>query len=437
MNLDLDPEAALLTAVLHRPKNLDELDTTPQPHDFAGPNNRALWALITRMHDRGETVSPTTVGANLHKIRDQAPALDLGYIADLYGNTTVIPALANRYARLTVNAAGLRRITAAGQRAIQLATAGGDAQEVQETIRAEIDAATTEVAEALFIGETIDETIDSLDKPARAHPTPWPELNRFIRGWRPGALYAIGARPGVGKTILGAQAALGLAEHGAVAFVSLEMPRRELEVRVIANTAEVALGRLDGTSEDAAPLDSRDWQRISAQRPKWGTTPLAITDRPGMTLTDVKSHARSVARRKPLAGIVVDYLQLLEPTRDQANRSRYEIVSGFSRALKLLAKELDVPVIALAQLNRESAKDKRPPTLADLRDSGAIEQDSDVVILMHQPDALAHDVDVMVAKNRHGIQGVAELTRRGEFARLETRKWVPRFAPPPPAYNDN
>src|SRR5690625_7717171 len=79
------------------------------------------------------------------------------------------------------------------------------------------------------------------------------------------------------------------------------MPRRELEVRVIANTAEVALGRLDGTSEDAAPLDSRDWQRISAQRPKWGTTPLAITDRPGMTLTDVKSHARSVARRKPLA----------------------------------------------------------------------------------------------------------------------------------------
>lgn len=437
MSHDYDPEAALLTAVLHRPKNLDELDAIPQPADFAGVNNRALWQLVTRMHDRGEAVTVTTIGANLHTVRDQAPALNLEYVADLYTNAAVTPGLANRYARLTINAAGLRRIVAAGQRAIQLASAGGDAQEIQEIIRGEVDTATREVAEALFLGETIDDTLEALDRPSRATATPWPELNRLIKGWRPGALYTVGARPGVGKTIMGVQAALGLSRHGSVSFVSLEMPERELHARVIAQTAEVALGRLDGTGEDATPLDDRDWQRIATQRPSWAEMPLAILDKSGTTVTDIKSHARSVARRKPLAAVVVDYLQLLEPTRDQASRPRYEIVSGFSRALKLLAKELDVPVIALAQLNRESVKDKRPPTLADLRDSGAIEQDSDVVMLMHQPDEMGQDIDVMVAKNRHGVRGVAELTRRGEFSRLEARTWMPRYAPPPPDYIDN
>lgn len=433
MNPETDPERALLTAALHKPAVIDEVDVNLA--DFQSPNNRALWQLLTRLHESGEGVSVAVVAANLHTVRDQAPALDHTYIADLY-TSGELPALADRYARLVVNNAGNRRLTDAGHRAIQLAQAGGDAHENQEIIRAEVDNATRAVAEALFIGETIDDTIEALDKPTPAIPTPWDELNRLIRGWRPGALYTIGARPGVGKTIMGVQAALGLGLHGSVSFASLEMPRRELESRVIAQTAEVALGRLDGSGDGATGLDERDWQRIGKQRAAWSENGLAISDKSAMTITDLKSHARSIARRRPLAGIVVDYLQLLEPTRDQASRPRYEIVTGYSRALKIMAREFNVPVIAMAQLNRESVKDRRPPTLADLRDSGAIEQDSDVVILLHAPDELGDDLDVLVAKNRHGIRGVAKLERRGEFSRLESRTWQPRHVPHP-AYADN
>lgn len=433
MTPELDAERAFLSAILHRPDQLDTIDSTPEVADFAGVNNRALWTLIARMHDNGETITPATVAANLHTIKESAPRINHDYVLDVYTADST-PVLANRYAKMLINDAGLRRLTAAAQRALQLTTAGGDAHEIQEIIRAEVDGSTREVSEALFLGETIDETIEALDKPSPAMPTPWDELNRLITGWRPGALYAVGARPGVGKTILGMQAALELAKHGAVAFMSLEMPRSELQTRIISQTAEVAMGRLGGTSDQSTPLDERDWQRIGAQRAAWSSIPLSISDKSGATVTDVRSHARSVARRKPLAGVVVDYLQLLEPTRDQANRSRYEIVSGFSRALKLLAKELHVPVIALAQLNRESAKDRRAPTMADLRDSGAIEQDSDVVMLMHTPDELLPDVNVMVAKNRHGVRGVVELTRRGDLSRLEPRQWRPRNQVPTPAY---
>lgn len=414
----ISPEAALISATLHQPSLLDTLDNTPDPTDFAGVNHRALWKLLTHMHETGDAIDAITVANRIHEIRDDAPALTPVHVADLY-TSDALPALAETYARAVINAAGLRRIIEAGTRAVQAATAGGDARELQELLRADIDNATSEVAGVAFMADEIDDAISRFGQPSPATPTPWDDLNQVLTGWRPGALYIIGARPGVGKSILGVQAALNLARAGVVSLHSLEMPKQEMYARIVAQTAGVALGRLSGRSKHTDPLTERDWGRIREARNQLHALPLSTSDKPGTTMTDIRSHARSAARRGQLAAVVVDYLQLIERTRDQASRPKWEVVGDYSRGLKLLAMELGVPVIALAQLNRANVQDKRPPTLADLRDSGEIEQNADVVILLHQQDELGDDLDVMVAKNRHGVKKVFTLRRVGEFARLE------------------
>src|SRR5690606_980585 len=157
--------------------------------------------------------------------------------------------------------------------------------------------------------------------------------------------------------------------------------------------------------------------------------PLVIDDRSGTTVQQIRAHARSVARKGPLAGVVVDYLQLLQTPRSLAKRPRWEAVGEFSRELKALARDLNCPVVALAQLNRESESGpRRAPTMSDLRESGNIEQDADVVMLLQRgwnamEDRHTDDLDVYVAKNRHGPAGKFTLLWSGEFARMDEPPW--------------
>lgn len=425
---DLDPEKACIGIAMDRPAALLDMDLIGD--DFTDPRAGALWDLIVRMDASREAVTPATV---LDASRSLPVKVDGTYIFDAYA-ARPLPALAAKYASIVANNAGLRRLRMAAQRINQLVDGGGSAHEVAEIVRAEIDATNRSAPVGRLIGETIDDTLDSLDKPSAAIPTPWPDLNRLIRGWRPGALYVIGARPGVGKTLVGLQAALGLCDHGYVALSSLEMPRREIEARVIANLARVPLGRLEGTSDGVEPLRESDWERIRNVDRTLRNLTLAIDDRSDITVLDIRSHARTITRRGRLAGVVVDYLQLLSNPRGD-RRNRHEIVADYSRSLKILAKELDCPVIALSQLNRasEGRQDKRP-ILADLRESGAVEQDADVVILLHTPepkpgdDLHNPDLDLLVAKNRHGVMGTVQLTRNGALATAEPRRWTPHRA---------
>lgn len=247
------------------------------------------------------------------------------------------------------------------------------------------------------------------------------------------------------NSILLLQAAVHMARTTGrpVAFHSLEMTRDELTARMVAQDAEVSLSRLEGRTEDPdTRLTERDWRRISERIPAWSDLPLAVDTRPAVTVADIRAYARRVISRKgDLAGIFVDYLQLLTPARGTVARgaNRTEVVGSFSRSLKLLAKELNVPVVAAAQLNRgvTDRQDKRP-TLADLRESGAIEQDSDVVLLLHTEDDPDNpgDLDALVAKNRQGTKGVAHLSRQGEFARIVGNQWRPRLVPPPAEGDD-
>ena len=429
--LELDAEKACIGIAMANRDAL--LDMEVIGDDFADARCGALWDLIREMDSRGEAITPAAVLAALPRLTARGiNGVDGPFIFDAY-QARPVGALAGKYARIVANGGSLRRLRMAADRIRTLADEGRDAHEVAETARGEIDAAHRAVARARMVGATLHDTIDTLDQPTRAIPTPWPDLNRLIKGWRPGALYVIGARPGVGKTIVGLQAAVALAEHGPVAFNSLEMPEREIHARLIAQTARVALGRLDGSSAEADPLSDRDWDRIRDTTPRLISLPLSVDDRSAVGILDIRSHARTLSRRGQVAGVVVDYLQLMASPRGD-RRPRHEVVAEFSRGLKLLAKEMDCPVVALSQLNRavEGRTDKRP-MLSDLRESGSVEQDADVVMLLHaqdptdEADFATPNLDLLVAKNRHGVVGSVELTRRGEYALAEPRRWKPRI----------
>ena len=259
-------------------------------------------------------------------------------------------------------------------------------------------------------------------------------LDELLNGFRPGGLYIIGARPATGKTVIGLQIAFGLARSantlptgenaGAVAFHSLEMSRRELLNRLTAQVFGIELDRIERGLVSSAETKMIDSRRYEISRM------LAINDRSNQSVASIRRFARSIVRKNiPLKGIVVDYLGLISDVQS-SGKSRYEAMTIVSGQMKALAKDLNVPVVCLAQLNRNvEGRKESAPVMADLRDSGSIEQDADVVMLLHRkasitaPDpSVLNVLQVIVAKNRHGSTGVMEFFFEGAFSRITEPK---------------
>lgn len=398
---DIDAERSLLGAILLNHKVL--YDMTIDPEDFFDVRHEQLFRLIRKKFVNGEAVDPVTVAADVgfNDVRGVSVSM-------LHELTSFTPSSlsAPYYANIVYECSVRRRVNEAANSIIQDSSQVEFAQ-LTETARGKIDKALgIRQGSVAFIADEIEETIIGMTEPTKSFQTPWAVLTKAIGGFRGGSLYTIGARPAKGKTSIGLQCAMVLSREGAVAFSSLEMRRDELHKRIISIGASIPM---DSTMNNRVTPD--EWDRIA--RLKKDIQPnIAIDDRAEVSVHDIRAFARSVHRVMPLSGIVVDYLQLMS---SKDNRPRHEIVAEMSRQLKILARDLDVPVIALSQLNRnaESRNDKKP-SLADLRESGAIEQDSDVVILLHQED------DVMfldVAKNRQGPPSLVRLKWQGEFAR--------------------
>lgn len=227
------------------------------------------------------------------------------------------------------------------------------------------------------------------------------------------------------NSVVGLQIAQALLPHGSVAFMSLEMSVNDLTTRMLSNELRIDMGKL--TTHN---LDAQDWARIGEWVRERRQVPLAINDNTGSSITDIKRFARNVNRKKPLAGVIVDYLQLMAQQPGD-KRPRHEFVADMSRQLKILAMDMQVPVIALSQLNRssESREDKRPG-LHDLRESGAIEQDADVVILLHREimGDKSGEMSIAIAKNRHGRTGAVNLDFAGHYSEVRSRHQWPQAA---------
>ena len=402
-------ESVIGSVLLTNGKALDDLTLTPA--DFYDLNNGKIYEAMLEIKRDRLPLDVVTVSARLPR-----------FASFLHDCMTATPTAASvdYYATKVVEESTRRKLAQAGTM-IHLKAQSDDLPAAMDQAKKEIDNLIdrNQATKPSYVSEELIPYLDEIDKPKDYPLSPWSGLNDILGGFRPGALYIIGARPGIGKTIVGLQIAWELSKTGPVSFHSLEMGKSELYNRIISMEAEVYIGNIEkGTLKDI------DWTKIAVARQELTKHQLAIHDKSGQNLMQIRALANSVKGNGKLRAIVVDYLGLIQDT--EKGRKRYEMITDISIGLKNLARDLDVPVIALAQLNRgpEQRKDSKPD-LADLRDSGGIEQDADAVILLHR-ESIAEDqfewqkswMIMKVAKNRQGGLGETGLKFQGHLSRV-------------------
>jgi replicative DNA helicase len=411
-------EQAVVGAILLRPDVVDDLNL--EPEDFKDARLGSLYSMLRRMRHGGQYIDTVTVCDALARSgQPELRGINPAAIHDLVANTPSA-ASATAYEAIVARSAVVRRLNSAKAHMDQAAASDMSADDLVEAARRALDEVAGHVkTQARSIGEDMDEALEALEKPPKQIQSPWDELNDLIGGFQPGRLYVVGARPAVGKTVVGLQCALTMAQQGVVAFSSLEMSRDELIHRAISMRA-----RVNGNKIASRNLTNSDWQAIAAASSVLRGLPLHIDDRSDVNVTQIRQHARRAQRRGPLAGIFIDYLQLMRSPRGE-KRPRHEVVAEYSRQLKIMARELEVPVIALAQLNRNSTqRADGKPQMSDLRESGAVEQDSDVIILLHRDlddPTKDRELNMHVAKNRQGQTGQFTLDFLGHYSKIQSR----------------
>lgn len=406
----MNPETAVIGGILlSQGQALDELNLTSD--EFNDPRIGRVYQTMKEMREKHEPIDSITVTAKMPE-----------HIANVWEWQSQVATAQNvsYYAKLVRDNAIRRNLGHTAQEIV----AGSS----KEDLDAVIDKARRDLGELAerrtdgqieYLSHLALSHLDTLTQPRHYDPGPWKILNNAIQGFRPGALYVIGARPGVGKTVVGLQLAYHLSKSGPVSFHSLEMSKTELLNRVYSMISDVYLGNID-----KGKLSEYDWKRLAAAKDELSESNLVVIDKGGQTINDIRAHARTLQQNGGLKAIVVDYLGLIRDT--VPGRKRYEAVSDFSVSLKTIARDFGVPVIALAQLNRQSEnRIDKMPQLSDLRDSGAIEQDADVVMLLsrfrRQADREWEQSGFIidVAKNRHGITGELELLFHGACVRVD------------------
>lgn len=413
----LEVEACSAILAPSNRNRIDEWVTLLSPNDFNDPVLGDIWGAATTLHSEGkrvsragvarllttpgarsridrltEVVTPSSVPATLTEIRDAsqrrriALALTDSLTATL-GAETPDEALQGALATIT----GLMQDS-----------------EPDDTVR--IDKALTEW----------EQKITQTDETSRIIPTPWEALNRKLAGGlHPGRTYIFGARPGVGKSLSGVNICTYAAHKGfPAAIFSAEMPTFEVTSRIVAASTQTNYG--DIVRRDIGRTES-DQIKAWIRHVKETQMPLYVADKPGMTVEAIMAQARALKRSKGLDVIFVDYLQLIKETDNRVSRERQ--VAHISWSLKQLSKELDIAVVIAAQLNRNSAAEQAPPQLNELRESGSIEQDADVVILIDKvmvENQFQGEVMFYIRKNRTGELCEIPLAFRGHVARIDS-----------------
>ena len=407
-------EQAVLGGMLLSKDAIADVLERLRPGDFYRPNHQSVYDAVLDLYGRGEPADAVTVAAELDR---RGLLRRIGGAPYLHTLISTVPTAANAgyYATIVAEKALLRRLVDAGTRVVQYGYAGAEGADVAEVVdraQAEIydvtDGRTSE--DFVALEDLLQPTMDEIDAIAsqggisRGVPTGFVELDEVTNGLHPGQMIVIAARPGVGKSTLGLDflRSCSIKNRMSSVIFSLEMSKSEIVMRLLSAEAKIKLADMR-----SGRMSDDDWTRLARRMSEISEAPLFIDDSPNMMMMEIRAKARRLKQKHDLNLIVIDYLQLM--TSGKKVESRQQEVSEFSRQLKLLAKELEVPVVAMSQLNRgpEQRTDKKP-MLSDLRESGAIEQDADMVILMHRPDAFERDdprggeADLILAKHRNG-----------------------------------
>ena len=430
----LEAEQSVLGSMLIDSRCVAEVIGILRPDDFFLQQNRDIYETIYTMFNFSETIDPVTV---LEKMKVQGLATDKTpeYLMQLM---EITPTAANvgQYARIVRDRAMLRNLaTAAGEIRETVLSGVGTPEEILESAEKKIYALRNGNA-----GETLQhigvvmvgvfDRLDELSRSGNAFPglsTGLHDLDKKINGLNKSDLLLIAARPGMGKTSLALNIALSVAKESAktVAFFSLEMSREQLAMRLLSNESFV-----DNQKLLTGQLSEEDWTKIAIASSALSQTDIRVDDNPSISVAEMNAKCR---RLDNLGLVLIDYLQLMTSAgtgQTSNNANRVQVVSDISRALKIMAKELNVPVICLSQLSRanESRTDKRP-MLSDLRESGAIEQDADEVLFIYRDDYYHPDTpeknvaEIIVAKNRHGETGTVKLQWLPQFTTFADREW--------------
>jgi replicative DNA helicase len=430
----IEAEQALLGGLMLDNKSWDRIAGKVSESDFYRPDHQLIFAAIVELAEKDHPRDAVTLSEHLDNRGQLIDAGGLGYLGTLVKET---PSAANiaSYADIVRERALLRDLISAGNdiAASAYRPEGRPAKELVELAERQV----FEIAEKGAHGKRdfvplkevcspMVDRLDSLHQAGAAITGLSTGFNKFddkTQGLQNGDLVILAGRPSMGKTTL----AMNIAEYAAfnptdpkpVAIFSMEMSTEQLALRFVSSLGQVQQGHLrNGKFSDA------DWPRINSAIQQMAQAPIFIDDTPALSPSDMRARARRLKRRHGVGLVVVDYLQLMHDPGTKENRTTE--ISNISRSLKALARELDVPVIALSQLNRsvEQRPDKRP-VMSDLRESGAIEQDADLIVFIYR-DEVYHpespkkgQADVMIAKHRNGEIGDFSLTFRGQFSRFE------------------
>jgi len=429
----IEAEQAVLGGLLLDTSAWDQVADMVRAKDFYRPDHRLIFDAIAALAGEAKPCDVITVSEQLQKLGELDNAGGLAYLGTLARDT---PTAANvrAYAELVRERSLLRQLISAGSEiaASVFNTEGHTARDLVDKAEQKV----FEIAEAGFGGRDgaviaramLPDLIDKIDA-AYQNPdslqglaTGFTDFDKITGGLRPGDLVIVAGRPSMGKTTL----AVNMAEYAAVSpkqkssvcIFSMEMPSEQLLTRLLSSIGTVHLGNLR-----SGRLQDEDWVRITSATGQLSEAKIFIDETPGLTPTDLRARARRVKREHGLDLVVVDYLQLMQVPGTKENRATE--ISEISRGLKALAKELHIPVIALSQLNRGvEQRENKVPVMSDLRESGAIEQDADIILLIYREEVYDKDTtrkgiaEIHIAKHRNGEIGMFNLTFQGMYSRF-------------------
>lgn len=427
---DNEAEQGVLGAMLLSPNTITDIIEELIPDDFYRPAHQLIYGAILDLFSDNKDVDPVIVAGRLDRNHDLERVGGAPYLHTLISS---VPTAANAryYAEIVAEKAVLRRLVDAGTRVVQLGYEGTEGAEVDVVV----DMAQQEVfaiaqrnvtEDYAILADILQPTMDELDELsthgglARGIPTGFIDLDNLTNGLHGGQMIIVAARPGVGKSTLALDfmRSCSIKHNKASVIFSLEMSKSEIVMRLLSAETEIRLSDMR-----AGRMSDEAWAKLANRVGQISEAPLFIDDSANLTMMEIRSKARRLKQKHDLQMIVVDYLQLM--SSGKRVESRQQEVSEFSRQLKLLAKELDVPLVAISQLNRgpESRTDKRPQ-LADLRESGSLEQDADMVMLLYRPDSQdkdderAGEADIILAKHRGGPIDTVQVAHQLHYSKF-------------------
>lgn len=428
----IEAEQAVLGGLLIDNRAFEAVIERLKGQNFYRKDHEQIFECMTQLAQRNQPIDIITVSEWLEQNEALESVGGMAYISELARNT---PSAANirAYADIVYDRSVLRELVQVGGQITEAAfsTSGRTMNEVLDEAEQkvfEIAQQGVRGAGPVPIKEVVAgalDTIETLSHEGNALTgisTGFTEMDRMTRGLQAGELVVVAGRPSMGKTVF----AMNIAQHAAITqdktvlVFSMEMPSESIAMRMISS-----LGRVDMQRLQSGQLQEEDWARVSNAVGFLNNAKLVIDETPALTPMEIQSRARRVAREGPLGLIVVDYLQLMRSSNRRVENRTAEI-SEISRSLKTIAKELNVPVIALSQLNRslEQRPNKRP-VMSDLRESGAIEQDADLIAFIYRDEVYYEDsedkgtAEIIIGKHRNGPIGMFRLTFLGQYTRFE------------------